>query len=246
MSVVGKKRSNKLKRYVFTTAAIMTAAAVAAAAVSGILLYRRGIIFSGLSPDGDTGIKGVSVSCVQGIPDWEAAAKRVDFAYIKATEGAAFKDRAFEKNYSLAAREKIILGFSHTLTGSSSGKAQADNFFAAVGDLSGRLPPAVEIKSAKAEYRQIFRELAEAVHDRCGTYPAVICSSEVYQKCVAGAPVCWVMLTDTEVSDREFVPLGEFPLAAADGKGQVRATAWVFTESKQKFYDLLINTPEQI
>jgi lysozyme len=69
-----------------------------------------------------------------------------DFAFIKATEGSGSVDPDFEANFSSAAGAGLLTGAYHFFSFESPGEAQAENFIRAVGDLSGRLPPVVDVE----------------------------------------------------------------------------------------------------
>ena len=56
--------------------------------------------------------RGIDVSKWQGAMNWDTAAKRVDFAYIKSSQGI-FTDAQFETNYQGATAAGIPLGFYH-------------------------------------------------------------------------------------------------------------------------------------
>src|SRR5215813_13726549 len=76
---------------------------------------------------------GVDVSRHQGPIDWRMlAGSGVNFAYIKATEGAAFRDSHFTTNWSEAAIAGVPRGAYHFLTQCRSGADQAQNFIATV------------------------------------------------------------------------------------------------------------------
>jgi len=91
-------------------------------------------------------VKGVDISEYQGTVDWTRLSKGLDFAFVKATEGAGYADPCFSANFQGARRAGLIAGAYHFFSFESSGQAQAENFIRAAGDLSGSLPPAVDVE----------------------------------------------------------------------------------------------------
>src|SRR4051812_27558928 len=73
--------------------------------------------------------QGVDVSHHQGHIAWAKLPRQgVDFAYIKATEGADHVDRRFSTNWRSAHRAGIRRGAYHFFRLCGSGRAQASNF----------------------------------------------------------------------------------------------------------------------
>jgi lysozyme len=91
-------------------------------------------------------VRGVDVSEYQGNIDWKKLSAGLDFAFVKATEGSAHRDPAFEANFRGAAEAGLVTGAYHFFSFESPGEAQAENFLGAVGSLSGRLPPVVDVE----------------------------------------------------------------------------------------------------
>jgi lysozyme len=87
------------------------------------------------------------VSHHQGEIDWRLLpAQGVDFAYIKATEGADHHDPRFAANWAAARREGIARGAYHFFTLCRSGAEQAANFIATVPADPAMLRPAVDLE----------------------------------------------------------------------------------------------------
>lgn len=91
--------------------------------------------------------RGIDVSHYQGDIDWESIEKQgVEFVYIKATEGSSHVDECYESNRSNAEKTGIHIGFYHFFSFESSGISQAENYIATVGELNGKLIPAVDVE----------------------------------------------------------------------------------------------------
>lgn len=92
-------------------------------------------------------VQGVDVSHYQGDIDWQILQRnQIDFAYIKATEGSSHIDEKFEVNWQEASKTNVTIGAYHFFSFDSPGKEQAEWFIDSIGDLSGKLPPVVDIE----------------------------------------------------------------------------------------------------
>ena len=127
----------------------------------------------------DYPVQGIDVSSHQGAIDWrKLRAQGVDFAYIKASEGGDFRDRAFLRNWDSAGRAGIRRGAYHFFTLCRPGVDQAANFLAAVPADPGALPPAVDLeflgncatagRMTPAELRRELKDFLDRVEARAG------------------------------------------------------------------------------
>ena len=92
-------------------------------------------------------VRGIDVSHHQGVIDWaKVAGDDVAFAYLKATEGGDFRDRAFARNWREARDDGIAVGAYHFFTFCRPGTDQAANFLAVVPVEADALPPAVDLE----------------------------------------------------------------------------------------------------
>ena len=92
-------------------------------------------------------IQGIDVSHHQGPIRWpEVARGGISFAYIKATEGADYKDRRFLENWTNAAKAGVARGAYHFFSLCRPGLEQARNFIATVPSKAGDLPPAIDLE----------------------------------------------------------------------------------------------------
>ncbi|HEX4629393.1 MAG TPA: GH25 family lysozyme [Chthoniobacterales bacterium] len=96
-------------------------------------------------------VRGIDVSHHQGRIDWSAVkASGIQFAYIKATEGADFTDATFGENWNNSKAAGIVRGPYHFFTLSSSGQSQAAHFIATVPADDDALPPAIDLQFSGA------------------------------------------------------------------------------------------------
>lgn len=88
--------------------------------------------------------------------------KPVSFVFIKATEGAIFRDRDFERNWKAAGRSGLRRGAYHFFRSSKDGVVQANHFIRTVGDLRfSDLPPVLDIETLhRGGNRKLLNERA--------------------------------------------------------------------------------------
>ena len=92
---------------------------------------------------------GVDVSAHQGHVRWtQVAADRIEFAYVKATEGGDFVDARFNQNWTAVAAAGLDRGAYHFFTLCSPGEIQAQNFLKVAPPDSAALAPAVDLELA--------------------------------------------------------------------------------------------------
>jgi lysozyme len=106
------------------------------------------IYYAGYRPDAASyPVQGIDVSHHQGDIDWSKVARNgVHFVYIKATEGADFRDKKFQDNWRAASAAGVKRGAYHFFTFCRPAEAQARNFIAAVPHEQGALAPALDLE----------------------------------------------------------------------------------------------------
>lgn len=128
--------------------------------------------------------------------NWKAMSKQnVQMCYLRATSSDSYIDDSFEKNWESAKRSAVPVGAMHVFDLKTDGKAQAENFLSAMGELKGRLIPAVEISPSIV--KRLFapdvnkvgtnlRDFVDTVKQACGAAPIIKCSSSAYDKYIKG------------------------------------------------------------
>ena len=92
-------------------------------------------------------VRGIDISAHNGAIDFDALPRRhVQFAYIKATEGADFIDRRFDANVKGTNRLGVPAGAYHFFRFDSDGELQAWNFIHALKNRNLELPPAIDLE----------------------------------------------------------------------------------------------------
>ncbi|MDD7456667.1 MAG: GH25 family lysozyme [Bacteroidales bacterium] len=109
--------------------------------------------------------------------------KPVSFVYIKATEGATFKDCDFKTNWREAGKANVKRGAYHFFRSSKDGELQAENFIETVGKLRPNdLTPALDIETihqgcSKELLNQRVLQWLTAIEKEYGKKPIVYASS---------------------------------------------------------------------
>lgn len=138
---------------------------------------------------------GVDVSSYQEKVDFVKLKEQgVQFAYIKATEGATHVDVSFAEKWLAADEAEVLAGAYHFFSYSESGARQAENFIKTIGDLDGRLIPAVDMELSTAEVRnppevadvvKSLKAFLAVVEEKYGVKPLIYAQKDYYDKYLA-------------------------------------------------------------
>lgn len=179
--------SRKRRKLMIVCAALVCAALICAAVLSALKIIKVNSCFAAAYP-----VHGVDVSHYQGEIDWEQFREQgVEFAFIKATEGSSFADERFEENWANAKAAGLYTGAYHFFSFDSPPASQAEHFIAVAGDLSGALPPVVDIEyygdkrehpPEKARVVSGLQELLDALEEEYGVKPIIYTTYTVYNK----------------------------------------------------------------
>ncbi len=139
-------------------------------------------------------VRGIDVSHHQGQIDWQTVRDSgVQFAYIKATEGADYRDPQFSQNWRDAQNSGIARGAYHYFTFGTPGREQAANFIAAVPRDENALPPVVDFEFAgnsqrppRAELLASLKAFLGAVADYYGQRPVLYVTKESFAEYLEG------------------------------------------------------------
>ncbi|MBK8967060.1 MAG: glycoside hydrolase family 25 protein [Saprospiraceae bacterium] len=143
-------------------------------------------------------VHGIDVSRYQDRVDWErVAAMRVDdlriqFAFIKATEGTWMVDPRFEDNWPGARKAGIVRGAYHYFLPNLSPRAQARHFFKTVKLRSGDLPPVVDIEETRGmnreQVRKYTKDFLALLKQYFGVKPIIYTNRDFYKNHFANEP----------------------------------------------------------
>lgn len=130
---------------------IVAAVAALAAVAAGLWLYldKGRSSFSSANPSRERyPVRGIDVSAHNNDIDFAAAhsADSIAFVFVKATEGATFKDRNFVRNVNSARQAGLAVGAYHFFRFESPGVMQALNFLNSVRGRRLDLPLVIDIE----------------------------------------------------------------------------------------------------
>lgn len=138
---------------------------------------------------------GVDVSSYQENVDFAKLREQgVEFAYIKATEGTSHIDSSFAEKWQAAVDAGVLTGAYHFFSYGESGAAQAENFIKTMGELDGRLIPAVDMELSTyevahpPEVADVVRGLKAflaVVEEKYGVKPLIYAQKDYYDKYLA-------------------------------------------------------------
>lgn len=133
----------------------------------------------------------------QGVIDWEVLSEQgIEFAFIKATEGATFADERFAYNYAEAARCGLRVGAYHFFRYDRTGAEQAENFISRVEKTENMLPPVIDVEfygeteknpPAQAQVRSELDRMVQLLREFYGMDPILYATERSYRLYIAGA-----------------------------------------------------------
>ena len=139
---------------------------------------------------------GIDVSHHQDNIDWDAVKAmqlqqiRIDFVFIKATEGLGRVDNSFRRNWFNAKQAGIVRGAYHYFISSKSGKAQAENFIETIQLEKGDLPPVLDIEQANGasveDIQQRVRDWLIMIEKQFKVKPIIYTNVDFYDTFLAG------------------------------------------------------------
>lgn len=113
-----------------------------------IIVYRLFFIPSGIDIDKNIyPVTGIDVSKHSGNIDFaKVKEQRINFVYLKASEGENYVDEKFEKNFAKAKLNNLPTGAYHFFRFNKSGISQASNFLNTVNNKKTELPYVLDIE----------------------------------------------------------------------------------------------------
>jgi lysozyme len=141
-------------------------------------------------------LHGIDVSHHNALVDWEKVKKvqsenvKIDFVYIKATEGASHLDRQFERNWKEARKVGIKRGAYHFYNPRVYSNDQAVHFIKTVKMQKGDLPPVLDLEVAAGKSDEIIikgvRNWLTLIEKHYGVRPIIYVNEHFYRKYIAG------------------------------------------------------------
>ncbi|SFG75672.1 glycoside hydrolase family 25 protein [Pedobacter insulae] len=137
-------------------------------------------------------IHGIDVSYYQGKIDWQKVSAmeddgvKIDFAFIKATEGILSVDPYFQRNWREAPKSGIKVGAYHFFRPQKSGLWQANFFLQTITIEKGDLPPVVDVESldgvSPEKMRKELNAFVVRVEERAKVRPIIYTGLTFYQR----------------------------------------------------------------
>lgn len=137
-------------------------------------------------------IHGIDVSRYQKYIVWDEVSEmevlgiKLNFCFIKATEGADRTDQQFSRNWERSKKAGVIRGAYHFFNPNSSAKKQADNFISKVKLESGDLPPVLDIEHFSGGSIERFRQEAlrwlQQIEQHYGVRPIIYTNVSFYDR----------------------------------------------------------------
>ncbi len=136
------------------------------------------------------GVHGIDVSRYQQRIAWTAVKGmnvrgiQLDFAFIKATEGASRVDPLYKRNWQKAKEAGVVRGAYHFFIPWKDGRLQAEHFVKTVTLNSGDLPPVLDVeqlgKTGAAQLRKELKEWLAIVEEHYGVKPIIYTNADFY------------------------------------------------------------------
>ena len=145
-----------MKKYIIIFVVVLILAII----ILGTLFY-NGILWFVYPENMGYTVKGIDVAIYQGDIDWgKIASQKIQFAFIKATEGSSWVDPKFYANIVSSRDNGIYVGAYHFFSSESAGKTQAENFIETVSPYKTDLPPVLdfEIPKSSKEKEKVIKE----------------------------------------------------------------------------------------
>ncbi len=137
-------------------------------------------------------VHGIDVSRWQSRMDWgrvramKVGNVRLEFCFIKASEGGFSKDREFDRNWTAARKNGLVRGAYHYFKPAHSPTLQAWNFKRTVSLQKGDLPPVLDIEEDGGMNRDDLLKNAkiwlDEIEGRYGIRPIIYTNKDFYLK----------------------------------------------------------------
>lgn len=105
-------------------------------------------------------LKGIDISNHQGEINWHALPHdKINYVFIKATEGATYNDPFFKSNWENASKHNFLKGAYHFFAVDTNGTEQAKAFIAQVPKEKNVLPPVIDLELIGENREKIIKEI---------------------------------------------------------------------------------------
>lgn len=129
--------------------------------------------------------KGIDVSRFQDSINWKKVAsnKKIEFVYIKASEGASIRDKMYRYNVKKAREAGLLVGSYHVYGSRTTAQAQFSNFKKAVGDSKQDLVPVLDIEACHCHKLSMAKvdKMLSLMEKEYGVKPMIYTSERLYK-----------------------------------------------------------------
>lgn len=173
------------------------------------------------------GIYGIDVSHHQGKIEWEKVKKwknkKLDFVYIKATEGATYIDRTYKTNIKEAKENDFLVGSYHYFRTTSSIENQFQNFIKTIDKSKQDLIPLIDVEEktnwTNKEFHKNFKAFLNMVENYFGQKPMIYTVNSFYNLNLSG-----------KYKEYHFL-IGRYGENAPNMRDKTSWTIWQFSET---------------
>lgn len=176
----------------------------------------------------DTSYQGIDVSRHQKKIDWKEVSKdkKIQFVYIKATEGATYQDPLYAANIKGARKNGLKVGAYHYFRTTSSARQQFENFKKTAKKADQDLIPIVDVEERKnwtrAQFQDSLKVFIRLVEEYYGKAPMIYSVNSFYNKNCAPEFNTYHLMIGRYNND---------PAAHPTIKGKGTYTLWQYSET---------------
>ncbi len=188
--------SRKKKTYKMIIFLTVTACVLAVFASAFLMVRNKKVMINDWFVK-EENVIGADISAYQGEADMETLKKEgISFLYIKATEGSSYQDPQFPVSWQSSLKADMPAGAYHFFSYDSPGLSQAENYINTVGDLSGRLLPAVDVEyygdkqenpPVKEDVRRELQAFLNALEEEYGVKAMIYTRPDIYNTYLKGS-----------------------------------------------------------
>ena len=138
-----------------------------------------------------TNYNGIDVSHHNGIINWSSVAhdEKIQYVYVKATEGASFQDMLYRRNLTQARRNGLKVGSYHYFSMYSPPQEQFENICRQILKEEQDLIPVIDVEDLRRHHPDHVRgnvlELARLMERHYGRKPLIYANAHDYKKYLA-------------------------------------------------------------
>jgi len=141
----------------------------------------------------DKNTYGIDISRYQGEIDWKNVKKwedhKIEFVYIKATEGATLVDNTYRTNLEGAKENNLLVGSYHFFRANTPAKLQYQNFTSVVDRAEQDIIPIIDVEvmdgCSSKEFHKNFSTFLKLLENHFGKKPMIYTSNSFYNKHIA-------------------------------------------------------------